>query len=113
MTPPEIPSDTFLSPDEAVRPSMYHPVLLTLLEGDVVEFTGIATIEFRHGQPVTRLPFRIIPTQEQRFVMTLVGRSLSDFVADLDDFALWTPNYAEFFDLEAKHPVLLLDAFEQ
>ena len=111
MTDPS--SDTFLGPDADARERLFHPVLLTLLEDNMATFTGIATIEFRRGNPVTRLPFRIIPTPEKRFMMTLVGRSLNDFVTDLDDFALWTPNYAEFFDLDQAHPVLLLDAFEQ
>ena len=108
------PSDSFLGPDEATKPSLYHPVLLTLIERGVADLTGIATIEFKHGKPVTGLPFRLMPTADpEQFMMTLIGRSRAEFLADLEDYAIWTPNYGEFFDLDVAHPLLLLDAFEQ
>ncbi len=105
-------SHFFEEPDDDAPESIFHPVLLTVPADDDWEFTGIATIEFKKGQPVTNLPFRIIPS-EGRFLMALIGRTRADFVMELKDYALWTENYAEFFDLDTAHPVLLLDAFEQ
>ncbi len=109
------PTDTLLSSDPDARDSLFHPVLLALNSDDgprFMTFTGIASIEFNKGEPNTKLPFRVLPT-EVRFVMVLLGEKRAEFVEVLDDFALWTPRYAEFFDLHAANPLLLLDAFEQ
>ena len=108
------PKDIILrGPDDGERDSIFHPVLLAVMDDEGVDFTGVGTIEFLKGRPNTLLPFRLVPAPDGNYIMALVGRNRAEFLEVLDEFALWTPNYAEFFNLDTAYPVLLLDAFEQ
>lgn len=108
------PTDIILrGPDDGERDSIFHPVLLAVMDDEGVDFTGVGTIEFLKGRPNTPLPFRLVPAPDGQYIMALVGRDRAEFLENLDEFALWTPAYAAFFNLDTAYPVLLLDAFEQ